>query len=83
MNDELELTEFVLWLNGAIDVSGEVLPTPEQWAIICEKSRAVLAQEVAKRLAPTVDPFMAYRLLTQRPAMTFTPAPIVPMCVSR
>ena len=42
-------TEFVLWLNGAAGVMGEV-PTPEQWEAIKEKMNESLGFLAAKRL---------------------------------
>ena len=42
-------TEFVLWLNGAAGVMGEV-PTPEQWEAIKEKMGESLGFLAAKKL---------------------------------
>jgi hypothetical protein len=42
-------TEFVLWLNGAVDVMGDY-PTPEQWRIIKEKLNESVGFIAAKKL---------------------------------
>jgi hypothetical protein len=42
-------TEFVLWLNGAVDVMGDS-PTPEQWGTIKEKLSESLGFIAAKKL---------------------------------
>lgn len=48
--DPLPSEEFILWLNGALDVLSDTPPTPEQWERVRERIAEQVGQLVAKRM---------------------------------
>lgn len=65
-------TEFLLWLNGALDITGEEAPTKQQWDIVRQTAARALAEGVAKkfqeaqygtnRINQPIDPFALAKL---------------------
>ena len=61
-------TEFLLWLNGALDITADEAPTKQQWDIVRQTAARALAEGVAKkfqeaqygisRVTQPIDPFV-------------------------
>lgn len=49
--------EYVLWMNGAAEITGDQPPTAEQWAIMREKLNSAVGAIVAARLLENADAF--------------------------
>ena len=52
-----EAIDFVLWLNGAVDVLSPEPPTPEQWAAIREKTVEMMGSVTRDRLRRAARPW--------------------------
>lgn len=52
-------TDFVLWLNGAIDVLNDTPPTQEQWNVMREKIAGQVGAIISQRIRAAANPYAA------------------------